>query len=294
MTTRISTPLVSALLALNSAVAWSATTAFTDSYLGSGSGAVCDTAYAISGVAPDDGVQHPLFIYLVGTSETYNNAQAMAAVKGMAARGFVAATVQYHSEVFGTCSDIAKKAACVFKPSSPDSAVSKLCVRGDCSKGIVVGGFSQGSIVSILAKNTEPRVKAAYGMGALNAYGTTYNMAACMNNGKHKLAAKNLRIVNGEKDFFGGGMASTVRTASIAVTAKRCASSAYSCLNANGSGWIMVHNSEVTDKSADHCYQRKSKDCSGSQDILDTKWKTGSASWALPANMNWLKKFAAP
>lgn len=293
MRSRISVPPIAALLALCSAPAWSATTTFTDSYMGSGSGAACDTAYAISGVAPDDGVQHPLFIYLVGTSETYNNAQAMAAVKGMAARGFVAATVQYHSEVFGTCSDIAKKAACVFKPSSTNSAVSKLCVRGDCSKGIVVGGFSQGSIVSILAKNTEPRVKAAYGMGALNAYGT-YNMAACMNNGKHKLAAKNLRIVNGEKDFFGGGMASRVRVASIAVTAKSCASSAYSCLNANGSGWLMVRNNEVTDKSADHCYQRKSNDCFGSESIVDPKWQTGRASWALPANMNWLKTFAMP
>ena len=293
MATRVSAALVSALLALSSAAAWPATTPFTDSYMGSGSGAVCDTAYAISGVAPADGVQHPLFIYLVGTSETYNNAQAMAAVKGMATRGFVAATVQYHSEVFGTCSDIAKKAACIFKPTRPDSAVSKLCVRGDCNKGIVVGGFSQGSIVSILAKNTDSRVKAAYGMGALNAYGT-YNMAACMNNRKHTLLSKNLRIVNGEKDFFGGGMASTVRAASIAVSGKRCASSAFSCLNANGSGWLMVHNNEVTDNSADHCYQRKSSDCSGSENILDTKWKTGSASWALPANMNWLKTFATP
>jgi len=284
--------LILALFACSSA--WCATTAFSDSYKGSGSGAACDTNYAISGVVPAGSTRRPVFVYLVGTNESYDNAQARAAVAGMGARGFVAASVQYRSEVFGTCAEIAHKAACVFKPKSTASAISKLCARGDCSKGIVVAGFSQGSIAAILARNTDTRVKAAYGMGALPNYTANYKMASCMNNGKHVLASKNLRIVNGERDIFGGSTAKGVRSGAKAITGKDCGSSAFSCLNSNGSGWIMVRNAQVKDKSADHCYQRASQDCLGSQNVIDARWKSGTESWALPSNLNWLKTFTKP
>lgn len=274
--------------------AWCATTAFSDSYKGSGSGAACDTSYAISGVVPNGSVKRPVFVYLVGTNESYDNAQARAAVAGMGARGFVAASVQYRSETFGTCGEIAQKSACIFKPSSAASAISKLCARGDCGKGVVVAGFSQGSIAAILARNTDSRVKAVYGMGAFPHYTSGYNMTRCMNNGKHVLANTRLRIVNGEMDIFGGSTARSVRSASTAVTGKGCGATAFSCLNGNGSGWIMVRNAEVKDKSADHCYQRTPSDCFGSQNVLDANWKSGTAPWALPANLNWLKTFARP
>ncbi len=282
------------LTLFSSASTWCATTAFSDTYSGSGSGAACDTNYAVSGVVPVDDALHPVFVYLVGTNESYDNAQAQAAVAGMGARGFVAASVQYRSEVFGSCAEIAQKAACIFKPDSSASAISKLCARGDCSKGIVVAGFSQGSVAAILAKKTDARVKAVYGMGAFPSYTSTDNMASCMNNGKHVLASKNLRIVNGERDIFGGSTAKSVRNSARAVTGKDCGSTAFSCLNSNGSGWIMVRNAQVKDKSADHCYQRASKDCFGSQNVLDAHWKSGTASWTLPSNLNWLKKYATP
>ena len=286
---RTASILALALVLFSASSAWSATTAFSDTYSGSGRGAACDTSYAISGVVPADDAQHPVFVYLVGTTESYDNAQARAAMAGMGARGFVAASVQYRSEVFGTCAEIAQKAACIFKPGSGSSAISKLCARGDCSKGIVVGGFSQGSVAAILAKKTDARVKAVYGMGAFPNYTATYNMANCMNNGKHVLPSKNLRIVNGERDVFGGSTAKSVRASSRAVTGKNCGATAFSCLNSNGSGWIIVRNTQVKDKSADHCYQRASKDCFGSQNVLDAKWKSGTESWALPSNLNWLK-----
>ena len=73
-------------LALCSASLAAAPTAFTETYRASGSGAACDTTYGISGAEPNDGAKHPVFIYVVGTVEIYYNAQAMAAVKSMAAR----------------------------------------------------------------------------------------------------------------------------------------------------------------------------------------------------------------
>jgi len=286
-------PLLIAALAVGTSTTHAATTTFTEAYMGSGSGAACDTSYNIDGAVPDDGLPHPIFVYLVGTTETYNNAQAMAAVNAMAAKGFVAATVQYNSGDFGSCTALKQKAACVFKPASTDSAISKLCARGDCSKGIVVGGFSQGAVLATVSKDYDSRVSAAWGMGALQKYGA-FNLSSCMTNKKHKLAASRLRIVNGEKDSFGGGTAAALRSQSTAVTGKKCASNAYTCLNSNGSGWIVIKNSQVSDKSADHCFQRKSRDCNGSENILDSKWRTGSGSFALPASLNWLKTFTKP
>jgi hypothetical protein len=272
--------------------AWSGS--FTDTYSGSGGTSSCSTSYKISGVEPASG-KHPVFLYMVGTTETYNNGQAMAAVNEMAAKGFVAAAIDYNSGSFGTCSQIGQKAACIFKPTSSASAVSKLCARAtaDCSKGVVVAGFSQGSVIATTAKNYDARVRAAYGMGAHTLY-TTYNMNSCMKAGAYTLPATNLRIVNGESDIFPGGTSATVRSSSQNVTGKSCGLTANSCLNANGSGWIMVQGLQVGDLSADHCYQRASGGCVGLQDLLDNGWRNGSDPWQLKANLTWLAGFATP
>ncbi len=253
------------------------------------------SSYSIEGTEPSDGAKHPVFIYTVGTTETWNNAQAKAAVAEMAAKGFVAAAVQYSSGSFGTCSQILSKAQSIYKGSTSSSAVAKLCARAtaDCSKGIVTAGFSQGSVIAINAKNYDSRVRAAYGMGAHNGY-SIYNLNTCMNDGNHTLSSSNIRIANGEVDTFGGGNATSVRSSSQSVTGKSCGSSAYSCLATNGSGWIMIKNSEVGDGSADHCYQRASGDCSGSENSLDNTWRNGSAAWSLKTNLNWLAGFATP
>lgn len=250
------------------------------------------SSYKIEGTEPSSG-KHPVFIYTVGTTETWNNAQAKAAVAEMAAKGFVAAAVQYNSALFGSCSQILSKAKYIYNSGSSSSAVSKLCSRStaDCSKGIVVAGFSQGSVIAVHAKNYDARVRAAYGMGAHNKY-SIYNLSSCMNNGKHTLAANNLRIVNGEVDTFPGGTASTVRTSSQAVTGKTC-TGAFECLNANGSGWIMIKGSALGDKEGDHCYQRNGG-CLGSENSLDNGWRNGSANWGIKANLNWLAGFATP
>ncbi len=252
------------------------------------------TTYNIQGTEPASG-KHPVFIYTVGTVENWNNGQAQAAVAEMAAKGFVAATVQYSSALFGTCSQILAKARYIYNSGSTSSAVAKLCARAtaDCSKGIVVAGFSQGSVIAINAKNYDSRVRAAYGMGAHSQY-SIYDTDSCMKNGTHALSSSNLRIVNGDVDIFPGGNPVAVRLSSQAVTGKSCGLTAYSCLSSNGSGWIMVRGSQVNDGSADHCYQRRYGGCLGSQDNLDTGWRSGTDAWGLKANLNWLAGFATP
>jgi hypothetical protein len=253
------------------------------------------SSYNIKGTEPSDGAKHPVFIYTVGTTESWDNGQAMAAVAEMAAKGFVAAAVEYDSALFGTCSQILSKARYIYNSASTSSAISKLCARAsaDCAnKGIVTAGFSQGSVIAINAKNYDTRVRAAYGMGSHDLY-TIYVMTSCMKAGNYKLPTTNVRIVNGENDIFPGGTTTTVRSSSQTVAGKTCRN-AFECLNANGSGWVMVKNSQVGDLGADHCYQRAAGGCVGLQDVLDSGWRNGSASWSLKTNLNWLAGFATP
>ncbi|MET0335199.1 MAG: hypothetical protein ABW190_13075 [Rhizobacter sp.] len=248
------------------------------------------STYSIKGTEPASG-KHPVFIYTVGTTESYDNAQAMGAVAEMAAKGFVAATVQYDSGAFGTCSQILAKAKSIYNSGSTSSAVAKLCARStaDCSKGVVVAGFSQGSVIAVNAKNYDSRVRAAYGMGAHNGY-SVYALSSCMNAGNYTQNKNNVRIVNGQSDSFAGSTTNSVRSSSEAVAGKTCGSTAYECLNTSGSGWIMIRDSAVGDGSADHCYQRVGG-CLGLQSVTDSTWRNGSTNWGLKANLTWLNTF---
>lgn len=284
---------VAALSATILCSAASAQTSFSATYSGAGtSGGTCSSTYNISGMEPTTVGKYPVFVYTVGTNETYNDAAAMEAVKRMAAKGYVAATVQYASSQFGDCTVIGAKASCAFNPNSAASAISQLCSRAqaDCSKGIVVAGFSQGSVIASLAKNYDARVQAAYAIGVGVQY-STYDLRACMANGNRALASDRLRAVNGEGDSFNGGTASAARSQLKEVTGLDCGTTAYGCLNTNNSGWLIVKNSQVYDLSADHCYMRKSGDCAGLEAYLDPGWQSGTQNWELETNLQWLTGF---
>ncbi|AKJ31865.1 hypothetical protein [Caldimonas brevitalea] len=256
-------------------------------------GSNCSSTYNIKGVEPDDGNRHPVFLYFVGTSEQYDNASAMAAVRQMTAKGFVAATVQYPNATFGHCGTLGERASCAFDASSAYSAITQLCSRAaaDCSKGVVVGGFSQGSIIATLAKNYDDRVVAAWGMGTHITY-AVYNLAACMADGQHRLPSSRLRIVNGELDYYGGDVPAG-RNQAQQVTGRPCASNEYHCLGPDGSGFRVVRNVEVQDGQADHCYMRATGACRSGQDRNDPGWESGSEDWGLPAALNWLNQFVS-
>lgn len=278
--------------ALVSSVAFGQTTSFTASYKGQGSGSTsCNTSFTITGEEPSASGKYPVFVYMVGTTETSTNASATAAVQGMANLGYVAATIQYDSGEFGNCSQIGGKAMCIFNPNSSSSAVETLCSRAkaDCTKGIVTGGFSQGAVMATLAKNTDSRVQAAWGMGDGVSYSTT-SLSSCMANGKRTLPSDRLRAVNGDKDEFTGNTESKQQTNMQSLTGFTCASGSTSCLQSNGSGWIIVQDAQTQADDADHCYMRDGG-CFASQNSLDSGWKSGSSNWELNANLKWLTQF---
>ncbi len=284
------------LFTLLSSVVWGQTTSFTATYTGQGSGATtCNANFSITGQEPSASGTFPVFVYMVGTSETFNNnGAAAAAVSGMAKRGFVAASVQYDSGQFGSCSQISGKAKCIFNPSSSASAISQLCARAkaDCSKGVLVGGFSQGAVMATLAKNFDARVQAAWGMGDGVVY-STFNLNACMANGSRNLPSDHLRAVDGQADQFTGPQESQVRSQLQTLTGFNCGTSATSCLQSNGSGWIIVLNGQVQSGNADHCYMR-SNGCFSRETTNDPGWLNGTDPWELNANLNWLAGFALP
>lgn len=272
------------------------TSSFTDTYTGQGSGAsTCNTTFNITGKEPSASGTFPVFVYMVGTTESFNNNGAEAnAVSGMAARGFVAASIQYDSGQFGNCTQISGKAKCIFNPASAASAISKLCTRAkaDCNKGVLVGGFSQGAVIATLARNFDARVQAAWGMGDGVTY-SFFNLNACMANGNRSLPSDHLRVVNGQSDQFLGPQIGSVRNQSQTLTGFNCGSSATSCLQSNGSGWIIVLSAQVSSNNADHCYMR-SNGCSSSQTTNDPGWLNGQDPWELNANLNWLSGFVLP
>jgi dienelactone hydrolase len=273
------------------AAAW-AQTSFTATYNGaSASGGDCLSTYNIVGMEPTTPGKHPVFVYLVGTFENYTNASAMEAVKRMAAKGYVAATVEYGNSAFGNCNVIGSKSKCVFDPNSAVSAISQICSRksADCRNGMVVGGFSQGAIMSILAKNYNARVQAAYGLGAGVQYATT-DLRQCIADGNHALPSDRLRIVNGETDEFMGATPVTVRSQMEEVTGLKCGPTAYNCQGANNSGWIMVQQIQMEIGLADHCYMRIGG-CGSSAESLHPGWQSGSSDWQLESNLRWLTQF---
>jgi hypothetical protein len=272
------------------------TTAFTATYSGQGNGSTsCSSTFNISGQEPSIDGKFPVFVYTIGTGETFTNASATAAVASMASRGFVAATVAYNSGSFSGCSTISGKARCIFNAGSSSSAISRLCSRpkADCSKGVVVGGFSQGAVIATLAKNFDSRVQAAWGMGDGVRY-SFFNLTSCVGDGNRALPSDHLRAVDGEKDQFIGPNADNVRSQFLTLTGLSCGSTATTCLRANDSGWVIVLNGQVTDGSADHCYMRRSGDCGGSQNSLDVGWQTGADAWQMNANLDWLATFTTP
>ncbi len=263
-------------------------TSFTDTYKGTtGSSANCTVNYTLVGQEPTSGT-HPVFVYTVGTTESNVNGQGLVMAERMAKKGYVAAVVGYQSTAFARDFVIGYKAKCIWDAKSTVSAIAKLCgrTRADCSKGIVTSGFSQGAIIASLSANYDTRVRAASVLGLQQIYYTYTNNVSRPAN--RTLPKNRLRVANGQNDTFNSGKP---YESAVAVTGYSCTSTTTNCLQADGSGWILVQDKEVSDGKADHCYARATGNCVGSQKNNDAKWADGTAPWALPASMAWLDQF---
>ncbi|HEX3138532.1 MAG TPA: hypothetical protein VHQ87_00670 [Rhizobacter sp.] len=285
-------------LALTAASALaSAQTSFSATYKG-GSTSTCGTTYSITGKEPSAAGKYPLYVYIGGTGENYTSAWGAATIDAAVARGMVAASVQYDNASFGTCTTISTRAKCIFNPANANSAIAKLCSRAkvDCSKGIVTGGLSQGSIISVLSKNYDSRIEASFGQGTGSTYTVAYNLQSCIANGNHAQPGNRVRVINGERDMFVGGTESIARSQAELVTGISCSGTSTECFQSNGAGWAVVKDYQLNDLYADHCFMglgTYGAQCTGIA-AVDTNYKYGTGNWALPATMNWLATFVRP
>ena len=252
----------------------------------------CTGSSTIAGREPAGGGTHPVFVYLTASGGIYNGAEASLFVEAMAARGFVAASVDYDT-LFGIePAALDGKSRCIFDATSEGSAVAALCARpaADCSKGIAVTGFSQGGYLAVRAHNHDPRVRGAYVIGFSDGAMPASHLAilAPWPAGTRSLPSDRLRIVNGSlSDDMGEGEAT--RRQLDALTEQHCGVAANRCWSPSGSGWYMVQHSEVADGIADHCYFHGGGGCSYTPPF-DPGWRPPSTwEWGLQASLDWLE-----
>jgi dienelactone hydrolase len=234
---------------------------------------------------------YPVFLWAPGTYEYYSDPQSLIIVQSMAAQGFLAASVQYDSsEPIQDCTAYTERAQSVFNATVSTSAVSVLClVKGAaCSKGIVTGGISQGGMLAVLSKNYAPQVAATFAMSVsdYNMQGIGVDLSACMDKQHTAIPADRLTIVNGVADQYFGGQQPLEN-----VSGYTCPTGTQQCWSPTGSGagWYIVQNSQVTDGSADHCYQLVGG-CAGRS--FDPNWYLPSTyNWSLLPNIDWLATF---
>jgi dienelactone hydrolase len=252
----------------------------------------------IAGYEPEEAGAYPVFVYLTGTLMTFNGPDARNLTEDMARRGFVAATVEYTNGLYPPeCGLMTTRAKCVFNASSPSSAIARICAhpKAACAtKGIVVAGFSQGANMASLARNYDPRARAAFLMGhGANGLGGL-PLGTCLFDSSNAFTSSQMRAVNGEYDFFFGNTPHGVRSRLELASGVSCPG-AWDCLQADGSGWYMVKGSELGDGHADHCYfySNANLTCSAFSDF-DASWNSGPSVWAKPADLDWLAAKATP
>jgi len=252
--------LVSAAMPSRAAEAPMAVVPVEGSYLGTEkSKGACLKRYRIVGHAPAVAGSHPLFLYFVGTNVTGNAAEAedyqsatpLHVTSAMAARGYVAYSVQYDNGLATWLSNRKAVARCLFDQAVQGGLIEQLCqppsggntsssgATIDCAKGITTWGHSLGGAIAISARNTEPRVRAAWatGVGGIkNPDGTA-----------PALPKDRIRIVNGGKDavpilgwLIGNNNDARRLTRELALTpAQDCPGQQHQCLRPDGSGWIL-------------------------------------------------------
>jgi pimeloyl-ACP methyl ester carboxylesterase len=214
----------------------------------------CSESQTVYVTEPVGGGTYPVFIYLHSTGADHYSDKEGQAVDGLVApQGYLAAAVKYDSSLtIYSPHGMAGHANCIFNPSSATSAVSQVCALAEaaCSHGLMVAGFSQGGAIALVAKNYDPNVDSVWSIGVTGyaSWSAQYPPPA----GTRALPSSDLIINDGQQDVTHSG---TLSLADVqAFTGDNCGPTTLHCLQADGSGYYIVGNSEVADGVADHCY----------------------------------------
>jgi hypothetical protein len=256
----------------------------------------CTRTQTVYGSEPAAAGRYPVVVYLHGTlADWWDNSEGRRVAELAAAQGFVTAALT-HSNSRPTQASIDGHAFCMFAGGAPSNGLTQICARpkADCSRGVLVAGFSVGGAIAGRAKNFAPEVRAAWAMGV---NGPVIAASLALPAGSRALPNENLRIAIGRSDVEvkdpNTGQVSVNLTALNQLTGQSCSTSP--CLRADGSGYYVVQHSEVADGVADHCYWQRvnnfapTNSCTANP-MFDPGFRPPSTRpWSLSTSLEWLR-----
>jgi hypothetical protein len=243
--------------------------------------------------------QYPVVVYLHSMlADWVQNVEGQRFADAAAQQGFVVAAVSYDSWMATSALSVDGNAKCVFDAGSRGNALAMICARpkADCSKGVLVTGFSIGGAVAARARNASAQVRAAWLIGVS---GPLVPEALAAPEGTRALPDDRLRITLGRSDVevrspTTGQVTGIDLTGLNGLTGQHC--SASPCLRANGSGYVVVGHDEVADGVADHCFwldatpATPANSCTGKPPAFDPGFRAPSTNaWSLITNLTWLR-----
>jgi dienelactone hydrolase len=236
---------------------------------------------------------YPVFLWIGGTFELYDDPLASFLMTEMNLRGFLAASVAYdNNEWVQTCSAYEPRAQGIFSSSQTNTAAHAVCSlsSANCNPankgGIVLMGASQGGLLAVQAKNYNPNVQAVYAMSIGDYAPAAYDYFPCVDKSNTVLPSGKITVIDGQNDEIFQPVQPELQN----ITGLACPSGSIQCWNPDGSGggWYIVQNSEVQSGDANHCYFISNSDCIA---IGDITWMFGSENWSVGPNLDWLASF---
>lgn len=240
---------------------------------------------------------YPVFVYVPGTFETYNDSLALLFVNGMQTRGYLAATVEYNNNESNQTCNLAyqPRAQGIFDMTRASSAIAELCAlpAASCSKGIGVSGISQGAELSFLSGSYGAPVTAVMSLSGGDYFDNAQYPLPCEDKTETKSTFP-IRLFNGASDPFFGGPSQEQ-----GVTGISCASGVQYCWDpaGTGAGWFTVDAADNVKGFTGHCWMRdplgpnpSPSACTGPFDPLWAPPATNT--WSLDPNLDWLRTAA--
>jgi hypothetical protein len=232
---------------------------------------------------------YPVFIWVPGTYEPYDDPISNEFISQMTLRGFLSASVQYsNTESNQSCNTYSPRAQGIFDSNSSTSAVGVLCGLSNaaCSTGITVSGVSQGAELAVLSANYSSQVQAVFALSGGDHFDNIKIPLPCMNKANTQIPGNRLTIIDGQSDPYFGGQ-SNVQNVSGFV----CSDGSFQCWSPDGSGagWYIVQDWQNTTGTAGHCYFMDAAGVDACSGIYDVNWRPQAGyDWSLNTNLDWL------
>jgi hypothetical protein len=247
-----------------------AVTPISGTYMGNATGweYSCTVSRAWAGYRPTTPGTYPVYVFVPSMFSTPTSPENLKAAEEFAKRGFIAVGYDYPNWDY-TLGNMASKAYCPFS-NQPGSVTSVVCayssagVSADCdTKGIVSGGFSMGGVISQLANDFDPRVKAttAFAAGGTFSSDPPTMVVPWQPAYGRQLPPSRMRITIGLMDVWLGAASSRPFLGDNESAGVNCPyptsadAPTTSCLGPSGNGWVAVAARDLTPPSkALHCY----------------------------------------